>query len=225
MAWLGRYAPSFLAFAAFAILHSWGAREPAKQLLARWTSPFFVEHFWRLCYCVLSYATLYHGVAPLHWGRNPDGDVWLVGYPEWSWSVLAAVRLGAVALIYAAFLQNDYLEFLGVRQAVRGLGILLGRRPAPRDLHLFGTHRLVVTGAYGWVRHPMMVGGLLFLLTSPPTPNNLVYIAMYTTYMLVGGHYEERRLARVFGAPYRRYQARVGAFVPRWPWRRTGAVP
>lgn len=149
----------------------------------------------------------------MHWARNPEYDVPLVTYPDWLWPILALVRLAAVALVYVAFLQSDYLEFLGLRQASRGLRALAGR-PGP-PLELFGTHRLVVTGAYAWVRHPMMVGGLLFLLTSGPTLNNLLYTAMYTTYMVVGGWYEERRLIRIFGDEYLRYRAQVGAFVPR----------
>ncbi len=80
---------------------------------------------------------------------------------------------------------------------------------------LFGTHRLEVTGVYGWVRHPMLVAGLLFLLTSGPSLNNLVYTGMYTAYMLIGGYYEERRMVRIFGEDYLRYRCRVGAFFPR----------
>lgn len=117
--------------------------------------------------------------------------------------------------MYVAFIQNDYLEFLGFKQAARGILALLSRPPKQPPLQLFGTHRLVVTGVYAWVRHPMMVGGLLFLLTSGPSFNNLVYAAMYTAYMVIGGYYEERRLVRIFGEGYVRYQARVGAFFPR----------
>ena len=85
---------------------------------------------------------------------------------------------------------------------------------------MFGTHRLVVDGVYGWVRHPMLVAGLLFLLTSGPSLNNIIYTAMYLAYMLIGGYYEERRLIRIFGNDYLRYRRRVGTFTPRlqrWP--------
>jgi len=211
---MGDYWPSAAAFALFGLLHSVGARDSFKNALARWTGPFFVEHFWRLAYCGLSYAGLYHGVAALHWARHPDNDVWLIDYPDWLWQALTVLHLGSVALMYAAFLQSDYLEFLGLRQAWRGLRVWLGR-PAPSPVELFGTHRLVVSGVYAWIRHPMMAGGLLFLLTSGPSLNNLVFAAMYAAYMVVGSHYEDRRLARVFGDEYRRYRARVGAFFPR----------
>lgn len=217
--WLARFGPSLVAFGLFGLLHSLGAREPFKQALARWTSPFVVEHFWRLVYCVLSYAALYWGVAMLHWSRNPGNDVWLVAYPDWLWQLLTVLHLSSIALIYVAFLQNDYLEFLGVRQAVRGVRALLGR-PAAESLRLFGTHRLEVRGVYAWVRHPMLAGGLLFLLTSGPSLNNFVYAAMYTAYMLIGGYYEERRLIRIFGDEYLRYRAQVGGYVPRLRWGR-----
>ncbi len=61
----------------------------------------------------------------------------------------------------------------------------------------------------------MLIAGLLFLLTSGPSLNNIIYTAMYLAYMLIGGYYEERRLIRIFGDDYLRYRRRVGAFTPR----------
>jgi protein-S-isoprenylcysteine O-methyltransferase Ste14 len=211
------YWPSMVAFTAFAVLHSVGAQEPFKDALARWTGRFLVDYFWRLAYCALSFVALYYGVASLHWARNPDYDVWLIDYPDWLWAVVTVLHLGSIALIYIAFLQSDYLEFLGLKQAGRGLLLLFGRSSAESRLELFGTDRLVVRGVYAWVRHPMLVGGLLFLLTGGPSLNNLVYTGLYAAYMVIGGYYEERRLLRVFGDDYRRYQRQVGAFFPRLP--------
>ena len=214
----GGYGASVTAFAIFGLLHSVGAQEPFKNALARWTSPFFVEHFWRLVYCGLSYWALYYGVAALHWARNIEHDIWLIAYPDWLWQIVIVLHLGSIAFLYAAFLQSDYLEFLGFKQAYRGLLRILGKTPPTLEIELFGTHRLEVRGVYGWVRHPMMVAGLLFLLTSGPSLNNIVYIAMYTAYMLIGGYYEEKRMIKIFDDDYRHYQHRVGAFFPRF-WR------
>ncbi len=210
----GSYGASITAFAVFGLLHSIGAQEPFKNALARWTSPFFVDHFWRLVYCGLSYWSLYYGVTALHWARNTEYDVWLVAYPEWLWQIIIVLHLGSIAFLYAAFLQSDYLEFLGLKQAYRGLLKIFGKAPPTPDMKLFGTHRLEVNGVYGWVRHPMLAAGLLFLLTSGPSLNNIVYTAMYTAYMLIGGYYEERRMLKIFKDDYRRYQRRVGAFFP-----------
>ncbi len=215
---IGDYGASIIAFAVFGLLHSVGAQEPFKQALSRWAGSFFVDHFWRLVYCGLSYWALYYGIANLHWARNTEYDVWLIAYPDWLWQITIVLHLGSVALLYTAFLQSEYLEFLGLKQACRGLLSILGRAPPTSDIKLFGTHRLEVRGVYGWIRHPMMVAGLLFLLTSGPSLNNIVYTAMYTAYMVIGGYYEERRMIKLFEDDYRRYQRRVGAFFPLF-WR------
>lgn len=216
---LENYGAALLLFVVFAVFHSVGAHEQLKNALAHRTSAFFVEHFWRLVYCALSLAALYGGVSKFLWGRHPENDVWLIVYPESLWQILTTLHLGSVGLLYVAFFQSDYLEFLGLKQAWRGLLLLSGMTDGPAPLALFGAQRLVTSGVYAWVRHPMLSAGLVFLLTSGPSLNNLVYTAMYTMYMLIGGYYEERRLVRIFGAEYQRYRARVGAFFPQL-WRR-----
>ena len=213
------YATSIFAFALFGLLHSIGAQEPFKDALARLTGRFFVAHFWRLFYCGLSYWALYYGIATLHWTRNLANDVWLVAYPDWLWQCVIVLHLVSIVFVYAAFLQSDYLEFLGVRQAHLGLLKIFGKAPKQSKLVLFGTHRLEVKGVYGWVRHPMLAAGLLFLLTSGPSLNNIVYTAMYATYMVIGGYYEEKRLLKIFPDDYRRYRRRGGAYIPLL-WRR-----
>jgi hypothetical protein len=213
LSFLGGYGTSLAAFGVFGLLHSICAREPFKEALARRTGQFFVDQFWRLIYCLLSYAALYYGVAALLWGRNPENDFWIVIYPEWLWQTIIVLHLGSVAIMYAAFIQSDYLEFWGFKQAWRGIRILLGG--ARSEVKIFGTHRLETRGVYGWVRHPMLSAGLLFMLTSGPSLNNIVYTLMYTAYMLIGAYYEERRLLRIFGHAYRTYQNQVGAFFPR----------
>ena len=217
----GGYGASLAAFALFGLLHSIGAQEPFKNALARWTSPFFLDHFWRLIYCGLSYWALYYGVASLHWARNLEYDIWLIIYPDWLWQIIIALHLGSIAFLYTALLQSDYLEFLGLKQAYRGILKILGKATPTSRIELFGTHRLEVGGIYGWVRPPMMVAGLLFLLTSGPSLNNIVYTVMYTAYMVIGGYYEERRMINMFADDYRHYQRRVGAFFPLF-WRGQG---
>jgi len=221
LAILSNYWLSLAAFGLFGLLHSIGAREPFKAILARRASPFFVDHFWRLLYCLLSYLWFYRVIAPLHWGLHPENDIRLIDLPDQLWQAIIVAHLGSIALLYAAFLQSDYLEFLGLRQAWRGVRAWLGRpgRGPPRQL--FGTHRLEVRGVYSWVRHPMLMGGLLFLVTSGPSVNNLVFTAMYATYMVIGAYYEELRLIRIFGEDYLAYRSRVGAFFPRLRRRRS----
>ena len=187
-------------------------------MLLRCCGIFFVDHFWRLVYCALSFTALYYGISQLHWLRHPANDAWLINYPDWLWALLLVLHLGSVAFAYVAFIQSDYLEFLGFKQAWRGLRTLAGRPPA-RPLALFGTYRLEVRGVYGVVRHPMLIAGFWFLATSGPSLNNLIYLLMYSTYMLIGGYYEEKRLVHVFGGQYLDNRRRVGVFFPRLPLR------
>lgn len=216
---VAEYAHSTLAFAAFGLLHSIGAREGFKNRLASVAGDFFVTYFWRIIYCALSYYALYHVVSVLHWDMNRQFDRWLFVYPEWIWQIVMLLHLASLAFLYAALLQNDYLEFWGVKQAWRGLRALSGRSVGPPML-LFGTDRLETTGVYSVVRHPMMAGGFWFLLTSGPSLNNMIFTVFYATYMVVGGYYEEQRLIRIFGDDYRAYRRKVPPFLPR-PWRRT----
>lgn len=208
------YLPSVAAFALFGWLHSLFAQDGFKAWLARRTGQHFVDHFWRLIYCVASFVALYYVIGTLHWENNPDGNYWLVHYPDWLWRILILLHLVSVAVIWIAFIQSDYLEFWGIKQAWYGVQVLVNRSPGGAPAPLFGTDRLVVSGLYRFVRHPMLAGGLLFILTSGPSRNNLVFLAMYATYMVIGAHYEERRLLRVFGERYRRYREIVGAFAP-----------
>jgi tetratricopeptide (TPR) repeat protein len=138
MLWLVRdYWESLAAFWLFGVFHPLAAREPFKKALARRTSPFFVDTLWRLIYSLISFLWYYQIVGALHWGLHPAYDAWLVRYPDWLWQAVTAIHLGAVALICGAFLQSDYLEFLGLRQAWRGVLAWLGRgapRPPLRQL-------------------------------------------------------------------------------------------
>jgi protein-S-isoprenylcysteine O-methyltransferase Ste14 len=209
------YWESLCAFALFALLHSVCAHEPFKQALARWTSPFFVEHFWRFVYNALSYTALYYWIAVLHWGAHPDGNTWLIDYPEPLWRALLIVHLLSIVVFYVSFIQSDYFEFLGLKQMWLGLRRVLNPSATIRQLELFGTQRLEVRGIYGWMRHPMLMAGFVFLASSGPSRNNLLFLLMYTTYMLIGGYCEERRLVRIFGEEYLQYRREVGAFLPR----------
>lgn len=211
---LSDYWASFSAFALFAVLHSICAREPFKEALARWTSQFFVDHCWRIIYNVLSFAALYYWIAVLHWGQHPDNNVWLIDYPQPLWRAVVILHLLSIALAYVSFIQSDYLEFLGFKQLWQGI-CRLSPKTSTEDLDLFGTHRLEIKGVYGWIRHPMLLAGFLFLATSGPSQNNLVFLFMYTSYMLIGAYYEERRLIRIFGEQYIEYKRQVGAFFPR----------
>lgn len=210
--WLG-YWDSYLAFLAFGLFHSICAREPFKEKLAGITGQFFVDHFWRIIYCAISYIMLYWWIMYLHFYGHPEGgdlyfeNIYIV-------NAMMILRLFSVIVLYLAFIRSDYLQFLGIKQFYKGMRQILTGKKQPRE-ELFGTDVLETDGIYSWVRHPMLAAGWLFVATLPTSQNSIVLLAMYTAYMFIGGHYEEERMLRVFGKQYEDYQKQVGAYFPR----------
>jgi protein-S-isoprenylcysteine O-methyltransferase Ste14 len=133
---------------------------------------------------------------------------WRVRVPT-PWS--APVRLLGVALVVAgaATLLPSILRF-----ALEGLGT-----PAP----VAPTRRLVIGGAYRFVRNPMYVAVLATLVGQAlwlRQPALLVYAAVFlVTVAAFVRAYEEPVLRRTFGAEYEAYARAVPRWWPRLrPW-------
>jgi protein-S-isoprenylcysteine O-methyltransferase Ste14 len=93
--------------------------------------------------------------------------------------------------------------------------------PAPID----APKKLVVRGLYHYTRNPMYVGVLTVIL-GWATLFQSAYLLLYALGVGCAFHsfivfYEERHLAREFGAEYAAYRRRVGRWLPR-PGRRAG---
>ncbi|HZC06264.1 MAG TPA: 1-acyl-sn-glycerol-3-phosphate acyltransferase [Ktedonobacterales bacterium] len=131
-------------------------------------------------------------------GRGLDAALHLALAPSaWGWALL----IGGLAFVAWAAL---WLR-------IRGDGLPVSALPPPR---------LVVSGPYGLVRHPMYLGynvaliGLALILGSPGLLilGGPVFLLGWVIYALI----EERSLRRRFGAEYRAYQVEV-AIWPRLP--------
>ena len=122
----------FLVFILFALFHSITAQDYFKQWLARLSSSFFVDYFWRIIYCLISlYLWVECFFQPLT--QLNDGHL-LFNYPSFVWNLLPVAFFAGLIIAYWAFLQFDYLEFLGIKQAYFGIKRLLGPFN-PRPFH------------------------------------------------------------------------------------------
>ena len=78
--------------------------------------------------------------------------------------------------------------------------------------------RLIDSGVYSWVRHPMYLGILLFCLgfffISPSLVSFGVWLAFFILYNKMAT-YEEKDLIRILGKEYIAYQKRVSKWFPR----------
>jgi protein-S-isoprenylcysteine O-methyltransferase Ste14 len=105
--------------------------------------------------------------------------------------------------------------------AVRALGAFDTFGLEPIKAHLRGAESpglpFAVRGPYRWVRHPLYSILLVLIWSSPDlTADRLVFSGLFTVWILVGAHLEERDLVREFGVRYRAYQRLVPMLVP---WR------
>jgi protein-S-isoprenylcysteine O-methyltransferase Ste14 len=126
------------------------------------------------------------------------GTVVFIAPMPWA-AVFVAVQMVGLILLGVSFLTSDPMHFIGIRQ-------LSGHDPEPR---------LVTSGAYGIVRHPLFSTALLALWCFPVlTTGTLTFDIAATVYILIGSEREERRLIEEFGEDYVRYRRRVARLIP-----------
>jgi protein-S-isoprenylcysteine O-methyltransferase Ste14 len=158
--------------------------------------------FYRLAYNLFSVLSF----LPILWlmAVLPDRVLYQIPAP-WVY-VSLVIQLVAVAVLMIGVLQTGALSFVGLKQVYQG------REPAPQ---------LVTSGLYRWVRHPLYSAGLLFIWLAPVmTQNTLVVVIAATIYILVGAHFEERKLEREYGSAYAEYKAITPMLIPGLKFRR-----
>ncbi|MFW6193252.1 MAG: methanethiol S-methyltransferase, partial [Gemmatimonadota bacterium] len=181
--------------ALFGLQHSVMARKAFKE---RWTR-IVPEHLERATYVLVSSLAL--GLLFWLWRPIPI-DVWSLSGP---WAVAAWALFGSgLAITAAATLAIDPDDFAGLRQVRLHFSKETYEPPG------FQT-----PGLYRYVRHPIYLGLLLVLWSTPRmTVGHLLFAAAATAYVLVGARFEERDLLRRFGEDYARYRERVPMLIP-----------
>lgn len=192
------------AFAIWALVHSLTAARPVKAWVRARIGQRAYDGFYRLAYNAFSALSL----LPLLYllaTRAPATLLWRVRGPlALLFGGLQLVGLVGLAL---SLWQTDVWRFLGLRQAVRYVQGEAEPDP-PADF--------VRSGAYGLVRHPLYLFGMLVLWFMPQmTVRSLLFNLLASLYFWVGSLHEERRLEREFGEPYAQYRREVRAFLPR----------
>lgn len=113
--------------------------------------------------------------------------------------IMRAGQLLSVIFLFVAVSQTDLLSFMGLRQLFDGEK----------------TGRLITSGLYRYVRHPLYTFTLLFFWLSPNmSVNSFIIYAALTIYVLVGITFEERKLIRAFGQEYEEYRSVTPMLLP-----------
>ncbi len=186
----------FFAVALYGLIHSFLASLWFKERFKGWVGA--SNHRWyRLAYNIFAMLSLLPLLALP--ATLPDRPLYMIPSP-WIYFSIAG-QLLAVAILVVGLFQTGVWSFLGFRQLFTS-----GSEPP----------RMVVSGLYRYVRHPLYTAGLLFIWLNPVmTMNLLALILGLTGYLIVGAMVEERKLKEEFGEAYARYQASTPMLIPR----------
>jgi|Deesub1362B_J571_1020462.scaffolds.fasta_scaffold01641_4 protein-S-isoprenylcysteine O-methyltransferase Ste14 len=189
---MNAYVTLSLLFGLFAFVHSLTAADFFKRRVEVTLGLRGARY--RLLYTLLSFPSAMPFVA--YWLVKRGETPVLLSFPGFTAMLVLLVKLAGAAILAASLLQTGIAEFLGLK---------------PEE-----QKRLVTSGLYAKVRHPMYLGAILFIWATPElrSLDALLYI-LATLYFAFGIYMEERRLREEFGDAYESYRSRVPAIIPR----------
>jgi methanethiol S-methyltransferase len=180
----------------FGIQHTIMARPAFK----RWWTQFIPKALERSTFVFI--ADLIMWVTIWQW-RPIEGLIWHVQNTVAANLLIAISLLGWVVAVLSSFMINHF-ELLGLQQVWHDL-----RGTEPKKI----TFKL--RGFYKHVRHPLMLGFLVFFWATPyMTAGHLFFAALFTVYVLIGTRYEERDLMAYHPDEYGEYKKTVPALIP-----------
>lgn len=186
------YAQFILRCIIFAVAHSLFASSRVKQAFGRASGG--EPRAYRLAYNLASLAMFGWVMAAY---RTSPLLYAVPGMLKWGCYSVQSVLAGAIFLCVR---QTGSGDFLGTRQLRPGY--------AP-------SHRLITTGCYARVRHPLYLLSTLFLILNPVMTVKWLLLTLFSvTYFIIGGLIEERRLLKEFGEEYREYRQQVPFMLP-----------
>ena len=202
-----------LIFLVFAVIHSITVTRWFKQLCKKALGDVLMRVWYRAFYNAVS---LFSVLIALHFiVQVPDHQLWTP--PLWlQWS-MRVVQLAGLTFGAFAFEHLDGAEFLGLKQVWR----YFTRREVAGNIEGLTQEKLVMSGVYGVVRHPLYLAGIVIFTFNPQiTVNRLTITALADLYFLFGVFIEERRFLRIYGDQYREYRKRVPGMIPKLWFRR-----
>lgn len=195
-------APSFflpmtintLLIALFAAQHTIMARKSFKQ---KWTQ-FIPAHIERSTFVLT--AGICMGLILWFWQPLP-GSVWLIEN-EIAQFTLTGMAFAGVVYVLITSLVTNHFELFGIRQAWL---YAIGKPYTPIEFK-----RVWV---YKYSRHPMMLGLLAVIWSTPDmSATRFVLALLLTAYLFIGIQFEERGLIQEFGEKYQQYRKEIGMF-------------
>ena len=179
----------------FFVQHSGMIRKGFRRRVDDWVP----AHYQGALYTVTSAAALL--VLVLCWQSSTTTLLSLQGAARW--------------LMQAAYFAS-LLGMIWAMLALRGFDVF-GNQAILADLNASSAAAMPfsVRGPYRWVRHPLYFLTLVLIWSAPDiTLDRLWFNLLFTAWIVVGAHLEERDLVTEFGEPYRTYQRQVPMLLP-----------
>ena len=157
-------------------------------------------------------------------GRIPTlpGTLNVYRWAQYSTALIAAASLFCHHWALLQLYSSVALFYVGISVCIAAVALYifakvrLGAQYSPAADSL-AANRLVDTGPYAYVRHPIydaILGWILGLFIATGSMWIVINFALLAFYLVVSARWEERVLAKVLPA-YKEYMARTGAFLPR----------
>ena len=152
-----------------------------------------------------SYRLLYNLVSLVMfgWVMAADRHSAVLYYVPGVWSlIMYLLQAVAAAMLLLCVKQTGAGDFMGVSQFKEGTR---------------GPSKLVTSGFYALVRHPLYLISIIFLAMNPVmTVQWLLLTLLSVIYFLPGALLEEKRMVQEFGVDYLRYRQEVPFLLPRF---------
>jgi len=180
----------------FALQHTVMARPAFKE----WWTKFVPQPLERSTFVLIADIIMW----AIIWQWRPiPGVLWHVQSATAANVLIGISLLGWIVVVLSSFMINHF-ELLGLEQVWHYL-----RGTEPKKI----TFKL--NGFYKYVRHPLMLGFLLFFWATPyMTLGHLFFAALFTVYILIGITYEERDLMKHHPEEYGKYRNQVPGLIP-----------
>ncbi len=180
----------------YGVIHSYFSSIRFKQSIERMYPAFFTRYF-RLAYNAFAVLSLLPVLALVY--LLPDTPLYIIPYPLII--VTLTIQAGAALAAIYSLQATSMTEFLGLRQFVNPTST---------------SGKLVTSGLYQYVRHPLYTLAFIIILLFPwMTANSLAFFISSSIYLVIGAFFEERKMLQEFGEEYAHYKARTPMFFPR----------
>ena len=187
-----------LLIVAWCSLHSTMIAQPVTEYLQRRLGRKF--RFYRLFFNIIAILTLIPVVIFAYSLRTPPVFQW-----QGAMQLLRVLFLGtAIFLFLLGARRYDARQFFGIEQIKQGTS----------SKAIASSGGLDTSGILSVIRHPWYLAGILLIWARPLDISAIVVNVILTSYFIIGGYLEERKLVREFGEQYRDYQKRVSMLIP-----------